>query len=111
MKLIPKSITFRRATSCFALVLLAIPMSAIATEAPQAVERTWQLKLSGQPSGSFNESTFNASGCRVTTKERMAMEINRLGSKVSITNETETVENTIARCDDEQLGKLPRDST
>jgi predicted nucleic acid-binding protein len=30
---------------------------------------------------------------KVTTKETMVMVINRLGSKVSITNETETVEN------------------
>lgn len=66
---------------------------AVAAEMPPAVDRTWELKLADQPSGSFTESTLAETDGNVTTKERMVMEINRLGSKVSITNETETVEN------------------
>ena len=77
----------------FALAVLAIANPLCATEAPAPAERTWELRLSDQPSGSFTESTLPGADGQVTTNERMAMEMNRLGSKVSITNETETVEN------------------
>jgi hypothetical protein len=94
MKQLPQYISsFRRTAACLAFALIAMAGLAIAAETPPSVDRTWQLKLSGQPSGSFNESTVTGADGNVTTKERMAMEINRLGSKVSITNETETVEN------------------
>src|SRR5688500_12823443 len=72
---------------------LAILAAAIAADLPAPAERHWDLKLADQPSGSFTESSLASADGQVTTKERMAMEINRLGRKVSITNETETVEN------------------
>lgn len=77
----------------FPLAFLAILAAAVAGDPPAPGERHWDLKLADQPSGSFTESSLVGADGNVTTKERMAMEINRLGSKVSITNETETVEN------------------
>ena len=65
----------------------------IAAKAPEAVERSWELRLDGQPSGSFTESSVAGANGNATTREKMVMEINRLGNKVSITNEVETVEN------------------
>ena len=87
-----RNLSFRIAGSV-ALALLTIAASAVAADSPAPVERAWDLKLADQPSGSFSESTLEGNDGHVTTKERMAMEINRLGSRVSITNETETVEN------------------
>ncbi|HYJ04642.1 MAG TPA: transglutaminase-like domain-containing protein [Chthoniobacterales bacterium] len=84
--------SFRR-TAGFILALFAMASWTVAGEVPPAVDRAWDLKLADQPSGSFTESTVAGPDGNVTTKERMVMEINRLGSKVSITNETETVEN------------------
>ena len=66
---------------------------AFAASTPEPIERSWELKLSGERSGSFTESSVVGSGGNVTTREKMVMEINRLGNKVSITNEVETVEN------------------
>jgi hypothetical protein len=94
MKTSPERRTpFLRLTAFLILVLLAIPRPASAVDAPPRSDRSWDLKLADQPSGSFTESTLADPAGTVTTKERMAMEINRLGNKVSITNETETVEN------------------
>ena len=84
---------FRRIGACFSVALLALTGAAIAVETPALSDRTWDLKLADQPSGSFTESSLAGTDGKVTTKERMVMEINRLGSKVSITNETETIEN------------------
>jgi hypothetical protein len=67
--------------------------AAIAAESPASSDRTWDMKLADQPSGSFMESTRVDTEGNVTTKERMAMDINRLGNRVSISNETETLEN------------------
>ena len=75
------------------MALLAMIALAVAADPPAPGERHWDLILADQPSGSFTESSLAGTDGNVTTKERMAMEINRLGSKVSITNETETVEN------------------
>src|ERR1700738_4236504 len=76
-----------------ALALLATASWVIAADPPASGDRTWELKLSGEPSGSFTESSLAGDDGKVITKERMTMVINRLGNKVSITNETETVEN------------------
>lgn len=93
MKMLPQhNNPVRPVAGRLALALLAMAVLAVAAEAP-SVDRTWDLKLADQPSGSFTESSLVGANGNVTTKERMAMEINRLGSKVSITNETETVEN------------------
>jgi len=76
--------------------LLALAFSAIATPNSVAeaapIERAWQLKVAGQPSGSFTESTVTTSDGRVKTKETMSLEMNRLGSKVSMKTESESVE-------------------
>jgi len=80
-------------TRAVALVFLATVAWSVAAGAPAPVDRTWELKLSGEPSGSFTESSLAGEDGKVTTKEKMAMVINRLGNKVSITNEIETVEN------------------
>jgi Transglutaminase-like superfamily len=75
------------------IALLLTTALAVVANASQPVERTWELKLSGERSGSFTESSVASSDGNVTTREKMAMEINRLGNRVSITNEMETVEN------------------
>jgi hypothetical protein len=85
--------SFSQMARGLALAFLAIAPWAIAANPPAAVDRTWELKLSGEPSGSFTESSLAGDEGKVTTKEKMAMVINRLGNKVSITNEIETVEN------------------
>ncbi|MCA1658944.1 MAG: transglutaminase-like domain-containing protein [Verrucomicrobiaceae bacterium] len=94
MKILPeRHARFLKLAGFFTLTVLALVRAAIAAEKPASPDRTWDLKLADQPSGSFTESTQSGTDGNVTTKERMAMEINRLGNKVSITNETETVEN------------------
>lgn len=85
--------SFRQILGRFALALFTLASWVVAADAPAPVQRTWDLKLADQPSGSFIESSLAGKDGHVTTRERMAMEINRLGSKVSITSETETVEN------------------
>src|SRR5687768_10617795 len=94
MKIIPqRQPSFRRAAGFFILALLALDVPAAAGETPVSTDRTWELKLADQSSGSFTEASLPGPDGTVTTKERMAMEINRLGSKVTIISETETVEN------------------
>ena len=58
----------------------------------EVVQRVWQLSIAGQPTGSFTESTVATPDGRVRTKEVMALEMNRLGNKVSMKTESETVE-------------------
>lgn len=89
--MLPQNNDLRHVAGRLALALLAMAVTAVAAEAPP-IDRTWVLKLADQPSGSFTESSLVGADGTATTKERMAMEINRLGNKVSITNETETVE-------------------
>src|SRR5688572_6810150 len=94
MKSLPIPTTyFRRVAGRLALALLPMIAMAVAGEPSTSGDRHWDLKLADQPSGSFTESSVAGADGKVTTKEQMAMEINRLGSKVSIQNETETVEN------------------
>jgi hypothetical protein len=85
--------SFRGAAGRLALAFFAMIAIAVAADPPASGERQWDLKLAGQPSGSFTESSFAGADGNMTTKERMVMEINRLGSKVTIANDTETVEN------------------
>ena len=73
-----------------AITALAVP-NGTAGEA-QPTERLWHLKVAGQPSGSFTETTAATADGKVRTKETMALELNRLGSKVSMKTESETVE-------------------
>ena len=94
MKLLPhQSSSFRGIAARCLLALFSTFATAVAADPATPAARHWDLKLADQPSGSFTESSVSGADGQVTTKERMAMEINRLGSKVSITNETETVEN------------------
>ena len=94
MKKIPAPTTILpRAVRHFAFALLALSAGAVAAEPAVSGERHWDLKLADQPSGSFIESSLPGADGNVITREKMIMEINRLGSKVSISNETETVEN------------------
>lgn len=76
--------------------LLAVAFSAIATPngvaEPASIERAWQLNVAGQPSGSFTESTVTTADGKAKTKETMSLEINRLGRKVSMKTESESVE-------------------
>jgi len=76
--------------------LIAIAFSAITAPKgvaePAPIERVWQLKVAGQPSGTFTESTVTTPDGKVKTKEIMSLEMNRLGSKVSMTTESESVE-------------------
>ena len=91
--LLPQRSHFRGIAARCVFVLLSGIAAAVAADPAAPAERLWDLKLADQPSGSFTESSQAGADGQMTTKERMAMEINRLGSKVSITNETETVEN------------------
>src|SRR5687767_15991407 len=94
MKLLPhQSPSFREITARCLLAIFSTFAAAVAADPATPAARHWDLKLADQPSGSFTESSLASADGQVTTKERMAMEINRLGSKVSITNATETVEN------------------
>lgn len=81
-KLIP---TFLAAI-CATFVL---PQSGAAAE---TATRVWQLHIAGQPSGSFTEESVRTPDGKVKTKETMALEMNRLGSKVTIRTESETLE-------------------
>ncbi len=94
MKSLPiQIVNFRGAAGLLAVALLSMIAMAVAADPTTSGERHWDLKLADQPSGSFRESSVVGADGNVTTKEQMVMEINRLGSKVSIQNETETVEN------------------
>ncbi len=76
--------------------LLALALNAMAipngAAEPAPPERAWQLKVAGQPSGSFTESTVTGADGKVRTTEIMSLEMNRLGSKVSMKTESESVE-------------------
>src|SRR5688572_2667105 len=93
MKSLPIHTAYFRRASLLALALLSMIAMAVGAEPSTSGDRHWDLKLADQPSGSFTESSVVSADGNVTTKEQMVMEINRLGSKVSIQNETETVEN------------------
>lgn len=94
MKSLPQDTSsFRGAPGRFALAFFAMIAMALAADPPASEERHWDLKLADQPSGSFTESSLAGADGNVMTKERMVMEINRLGSKVTIATDTETAEN------------------
>ena len=84
------------ARSIARLIVLAATTLAVTNGAAETEpnERVWQLTIAGQPSGSFTESTLTTADGKVRTKETMALELNRLGSKVSMKTESETVEGT-----------------
>lgn len=85
--------SFRNVFGRLALAFVAIASGALAEDAPVPVERRWELKLNGQPSGSFTESSSAGNDGSVITRERMVMEINRLENRVTIESDTETAEN------------------
>src|SRR6187431_2295376 len=95
MKTLPQSIRLRRCLGrimILTITAVAVPNGTAAEAQPE--ERLWQLKIAGQPSGSFTESTVTTADGKVRTKETMALELNRLGSKVLMKTESETVEGT-----------------
>ncbi len=74
-----------------AIAAVAVP-NGIAETSP--AERFWQVNVAGQASGSFTETTVSSADGKVRTKETMALELNRLGSKISMKTESETLEAT-----------------
>ena len=93
MKTLPQSIRLRRCLGrlmILTVTALAVPNGTAAEAQPE--ERLWQLKVAGQPSGSFTEMTAATADGKVRTKETMVLELNRLGSKVAMKTESETVE-------------------
>ena len=72
------------------LGLALLSLSSLRAATPE--ERSWQLKLADQSSGSFTETTTRHPDGKVVTREVMAMELNRLGSKVEMRVEGESTE-------------------
>ncbi|MCI0627392.1 MAG: transglutaminase domain-containing protein [Acidobacteria bacterium] len=77
---------------CLAWLLVAVLLSSPLL-AQTAVERWWELRLSDQPVGYFQESTRVLDKGRTLTAEHTLIVLNRLGKQVSIRTLTETTEN------------------
>ena len=76
----------------FLYSLGALVLGPLAAQSPPAT-RTWQIKIAGEPSGTFTETTTAAREGNVATAEAMHLEMNRLGSKVEMKNESQSFEN------------------